>query len=191
METAMHDYFYGRFPSQLGLLTFRRPNDVVREHLMRDPAVVFFGGPDWDNVAADLSIVPEQDRSRFVLSLFMAVLTDQALYTYFRDSYDEWRERTNFPKFGWSGFGPHNENPFKILWAPERVSIVDNDELLALVPEFVRFLVEETTTYFRHHLPVVDVRGYFDAIRRDRGYAFNQGAIVPRVKVEFEALTNG
>jgi len=64
----MHDYFYQRFPSQLARLEFRRPNDIVRKHIMRDPAVVFFGGPDWENVRDDLASVPEEDRSRFILS---------------------------------------------------------------------------------------------------------------------------
>jgi hypothetical protein len=187
----MHDYFYGTFPAQLARLAFHRPNDIVREHIMRDPAVVFFGGPDWEKVAADLANVPEGDRSRFVLCLFMVVLTDQALYTYFRGSYDTWRSKTVFPKFGWSGFGPNNENPFKILWAPEREQVVDTNEMLALVPGFAIFFVNETTAFFGQHLPEVDIHGYFDAIRRDRGYAFNQGVVVPQVKAEFEALTNG
>jgi len=191
METTMHEYFYGRFPSQLRHLEFRRPNDVVREHIMRDQAVVFFGGRDWENVATDLRLIPEEDRSLFILSLFMVVLTDQALYTHRHDLYDAWRLKTNFPKFGWSGFGPHNENPFKILWAPEREGIINTNEILALLPTFVRFFVDETTTYFRQHLREVDVPGFFDAIRHDNGYAFNQGAIVPRAKVQFENLTNG
>lgn len=185
----MHEYFYARFRTQLARLAFRRPNDVVRENIMRDPAVVFFGGRDWESVAADLATVPEHDRSRFVLCLFMVVLTDQALYTYFRDSYDTWRRETNYPKFGWSGFGPHNENPFKILWAPEREQAVNTNEMLALVPEFTRFFVNETRVYFQQHLPEVEIHGYFGAIRGDRGYCFNEGAVVPHVKAEFEALT--
>jgi hypothetical protein len=60
----MRDYFFGRFPSQLGLLAFRRPDSVVLEHIMRDHSVVFFGGPDWENVANDLRQVPENDRLR-------------------------------------------------------------------------------------------------------------------------------
>lgn len=156
---------------------------------MRDPAVVFFGGPDWENVAVDFANVPERDLFRFVLCLFMVVLTDQALYTYFRDSYDTWRRNTNFPKFGWSGFGPHNENPFKILWAPEREQAVNTEQVLALVPEFASFFVNETEAYFIQHLPTVEIHGYFGAIKGDRGYAFNEGVVVPRVKAEFEALT--
>ena len=158
---------------------------------MGDPSVVFFGGPDWENVADDLANIPAPDRSRFILSLFMVVLTDQALYRHFRQSYDAWRRKTNYPKFGWSGFGPHNENPFKILWAPEREHIIDNNELLALAPDFVRFFVDEATAYFRQHLPAIEVRAYFDAIKHDMGYGFNEGDVVRRVKVEFEALTSG
>lgn len=187
----MRDYFFGRFPSQLGLLAFRRPDSVVLEHIMCDPSVVFFGGPDWENVANDLRQVPENDRPQFVLCLFMVVLTDQALYTYFRDSYDGWRRRTNFPKFGWSGFGPHNENPFKLLRASERNQVVSADSILNLIPRFVRFFVDETSEYFQQHLPAVDVRGYYRAIRGDMGYAFNQGVVVPRFKAEIEALTSG
>ena len=185
----MHEYFYGQFRTQLAGLAFLRPDNVVREHIMRDPAVVFFGGPDWENVASDLASVPERDRPQFVLCLFMVVLTDQSLYTYVLDSYDPWRRETNYPKFGWSGFGPHNENPFKILWAPEREQVVNTNEMLALAPEFATFFVNETKAYFGQHLPAVKIRGYFDAIRGDRGYAFNEGVVVPSVKAEFEALT--
>ncbi|QDS88748.1 hypothetical protein EC9_29420 [Rosistilla ulvae] len=185
----MREYFYQTFPSQLARLEFLRPNNTVRENIMRDSAVVFFGGPNWDSVRADLAPIPDDDRSKFILSLFMIVITDQALHTYNRDSYDAWRAQTNYPKFGSSGFGPHNENPFKILWAPEREQIVDVDQVLAIVPQFVRFLIDETQSFFGQHIPDVDVVAYFDAIRRDTGYAFNQGMVVPAVKEQLEALT--
>ena len=187
----MHDYFHQRFPAQLARIAFRRPNDVVREHIMQDPGVVFFGGRDWETVAEDLATVPAADRSRFILSLFMVVLTDQVLYTHFHESYNAWRRETNYPKFGWSGLGPHNENPLKILWAPEREQIVDINKLLALIPEFVKFCVNETTTYFQQHLPAIEVGAYFDAIKGDGGYSFSEGAVVPRVKTELEALLKG
>jgi hypothetical protein len=183
-------YFYQTFPLQLRLLAVRPPNQVIRQDIMRDPNAVFFGGPDWENAAADLHTIPEQDRCRFILSLFLVVLTDQALYTYFRDSYEKWRKATSYPKFGWAGFGAHNENPFKILWAPERDRLINVDELLAVIPEFASFLVEETRTYFAEHLPEVNVRDYFANIRNDRGYAsFDEGLIVPRFKAEFAART--
>lgn len=188
----MRDYFYKRFPSQAARLKFQRPNDIVRDCIMHDSDVAFFGGENWGNVAEDLATVPVPDRSRFILSLFMVILTDQALYTYFHNYYHAWRSKTNFPKFGWSGLGPHNENPFKILWAPEREQIIAGNELtgiLAFVPDFMKFCVSESTSYFNKHLPTIEMGAYFDAIRHDNSYSFNEGAIVPRVKAELDCLT--
>ncbi len=187
----MRDYFYEKFPSQFSSIATQRPNGTVRGHILADPSVIFFGGADWKNVAKDLNAIPMSDRSRFVFALFMVVLTDQALYAHFRDSYDAWRRRTNFPKFGWSGFGPHNENPFKILWAPEREGLIDSKEFLGAIPEFVRFFMDETTSCFRQYLPEVDLLAFFNAIKIDSGYTFHEGEIVSRVKEEFELLTNG
>lgn len=140
----MRDYFYNTFANQLRLLAFCRPSQIVRERIMQDESVVFFGGPDWESVSDDVFRIPEGDRPFFILSLFMVVLTDQCLYTYQRNSYQVWRQKTNFPKFGWTGYGPHNENPLKILWAPEREHAVIIDEILNLIPNFVRFMLEET-----------------------------------------------
>ena len=183
----MRDYFYNTFPSRLRLLEFRRPNQIVREHIMRDDSVVFFGGRDWESVSDDLSQISEEDRPYFILSLFMVVLTDQCLYTYQPNSYRVWRQKTNFPKFGWSGFGPHNENPLKILWAPEREHAVIINDVLNLIPHFVTFMLEETRNFFSRNLPEVDPLDYFECIRKDSAYTFDEGQIVQRFKTEFEA----
>ena len=186
----MRDYFYNTFPNHLRLLAFCRPSQIVRERIMRDESVVFFGGSDWESVSDDLLRIPEGDRPYFILSLFMVVLTDQCLYTYQRNSYQVWRQKTNFPKFGWSGFGPHNENPLKILWAPEREHAVIIDEILNLIPNFVRFMLEETRNFFDDKIPEIDTLGYFECIKQDSAYAFNEGQILRCFKAEFEALTN-
>ncbi len=186
----IYAYFYNRLPAQLATLGFHQPNHIILRN-MRDSGVVFFGDPEWSNVRRDLAAVPEADRSFFILSLFMVVLTDQALYTYFPHSYDTWRMHTWFPKFGWSCFGPHNENPFWILRVPERDGLIASDVVIGLIPEFVRFLVQETTTKFRQWLPAIDVSAYFNAVRDDNGYAFdfNESTIIPRFKEELDTLT--
>lgn len=187
----MHDYFYNIFPQQLRSLEFHKPNQIVREHIMRDNTVVFFGGQDWKTVSDDLSHIPLKDRPHFILSLFMMALTDQYLYTYKPNAYQLWREKTNFPKFGWSGFGSHNENPLKLLWAPEKENAINTDEVLGLMPHFVNFLTEETNTYFRKNLPDIDfdLENYLQRIKNDSAYLFNDGQIVQCFKSEFEDLT--
>jgi hypothetical protein len=186
----LYDYFYHSFPAQLAKLDLQTPNETILE-VERDSALVFSGGREWEHVRADLAKVPEADRSLFILSLFMVVLTDQALYTYFPQSYETWRQHTMFPKFGWSGFGPHNENPFWILRVPEREGLIASDAVIGLIPEFVRFLAEETTTRFRQWLPAIDVTAYFNALRGDKDYAadFAESTIIPRFKKELDTLT--
>lgn len=188
MCDSFRDYFYSRFPMHLATLDIRRPSEAVRERIMGQPSAVFFGGPEWRNVPEDLGRIPPPDRPLFPLALFMTTLTDQAIYTHFRDQYATWLSRTQFPKFGWAGFGPHNENPFKLLWAPEREQVVDPHETCELVPEFCRFLIDETTKYFSDHLPAIDGRRFFDAIRADPAYSFHEGIVVPCFKAAFENL---
>jgi hypothetical protein len=177
----MRDYFYGKFPEQLRQLELRPANRVIRENV--DPLLTFFGGRDWQSVREDLGRIPAEDRARFVLSLFMIVLTDQAIYRYFRDSYPRWREKTAFPKFGWSGFGTHNESPMKLLCAPEREQVLRAAELTALLPEFVSFWTEETADLFQREYPEIPVEDYFNRVRNDSAWrAANEGTVVAELK---------
>ena len=182
----MHSYFYGKFRSQLSLLEFKQPNSVVRD-FMGDDSIVFFGGRDWENVGKDLSLIPAEDRPKFILSLFMIVLTDQCLYARWQDVYPTWRKQTNFPKFGWSGFGPHNENPIKILWAPERENVIKVDEVLELLPEFVTLMAQEVKSFFASNLLTMQETEFFESIKCDYALTFDEGAIVKDFKREFQA----
>jgi hypothetical protein len=180
----MRDYFYSVFPGQLRQLSYSTLNATVDEAfgLRGTP---FFGGTDWKNVGRDLSRVTQEDRVPFVLALFMMVLTDQAIYTYSRDSYEDWKRHTAFPKFGWVGFGPHHENPLKILWVPEKEQLVDPAEVVAAIPNFVEFLVDETKrTISAYGLPM-KAQDHFEAILQDKAFAFNVGTIIPAFKSEF------
>ncbi len=185
----MREYFYQKFPIQLATIKLNRPSEIIRD-FMHDESVVFFGGRDWCNVQADLDLIPVADRSKFVLSLFTIVLIDQTMFTHFRGSYDKWRTQTNYPKFGWSGLGPHNENPFKILWAPERDGLIDVDQTIALVDELLKFLVDDTSYGLTNNRPRIEFAEYFKIIRNDDCYSFNLGRIIPEIKVRFETLIN-
>ena len=137
----------------------------------------------------DLSLVPEQDRARFVLSLLMIVLTDQCLYARWHDAYATWRKQTSYPKFGWSGFGLHNENPLKILWAPERENMVSVNAVLELMPEFVKFMKQEMTDFIETNLTQIHAPDFLDSIKRDYALTFDEGKIVQGFKKELEFQT--
>ena len=177
----MNEYFYQEFPEHLKLIGFKRPNQTVLD-VEQDISLIFFGGKDWENVSADLSCIPKNKRPQFILSLVMIALTDQCLFTYFSESYPKWRKQTGFPKFGWSGFGPHNENPLKLLWAPEREKEVDSVELIDEIPGFVIFFMESVETFFSQNLSDVQYTEFFDAIINDSSFEFSEGEIVKSFK---------
>ena len=156
---------------------------------MNDESAVFFGGRDWESVAEDLSRIPAEDRPNFVFSLFMITLADQCIFTHNQDAYAAWGSQTKYPKFGWSGFGPHHQNPLKVLWAPERERLVDSDRVMELMPTFVEFFLTEVRGYFSKHLVTVDPDIFFQAIKGDDAFSFEQGRIVQSFKEEFTRLT--
>jgi hypothetical protein len=186
----MENYFYSRFPAHLQQLRFSTPNPINGE-AFDVTNVPFFGGPDWENAASDLGRIPPSDRGKFVLALFMVVLTDQALFTNSRDSYERWRRFTAFPKFGSTGFGIHNENPLKLLWAPEKAGLVDVEELIASMPGFVEFMISETGRVIAEYGLAVTPAEHFQGIKKDAAYKFNEGKVVAAFKAAFEGKTGG
>jgi len=183
---TFRNYFLNTFPKHLQLLKRHQPNEVVRECIMKDNGVMFFGGRDWNSVADDLSQIPHNDRPKFILSLFMEVMMDQCLYTYQPNVYPGWRMKTNLPKFGWSGLGPHHENPLKILWAPERERIVTEDDVINILHEFIVFMLEETNQFFADNAITVNTLDFLQYFINDNSYAFSEGNIVQRFKREFQ-----
>ena len=95
-----------------------------------------------------------------------------------------WRQSTGFPNFGHWGFGPHNENP---LWILAKAGT--HDELrvrtIELIPEFVKFLIEETERYFEQIFATkIDMSKYFTEILNDNAYKISSH------KPEAEELRN-
>lgn len=188
---SIDTYFYQRFPRQFAKLGFTRPNEISLEHCHADdPGIVFFGGSEWGRVARDIATVPAEDRPYFVLCVFMAVVTDQCLHSYFPESYLAWRKHTNFPKFGWTGFGSHHENPFKLLWAPEREKCVNVDAVLDLMSEFAAFFSDATNRFFSANIPDVDPKAFFESIMQDRAYAFDEGRLVQGFQAQLHAMAS-
>jgi len=177
----MNEYFYQEFPKHLRLVKCKKPNKIILK-IEKDSTLNFFGGRDWENVSDDLGCIPKNKRTNFILSLFMVVLTDQCLYTRFPDSYPIWRKQTDFPKFGWSGSGPHNENPLKLLWAPEREKEVNNAEVIEQMPYFVDFMLDTVVDFLKKDLSDVKFIGFFDAITKDVAFEFSEGEIVKSFK---------
>lgn len=174
-------YFKQDFPKHLSQLQFRPVNQVLKD-LFHDPFLVLFGGRDWAHVQQDLAPIPRNQRAHFVYALLAIVLTDQCIQTYFKSAYPAWREATAYPKFGWSGFGLHNENPYKLVSVAESSGLVDRTALQALLPEFVEFLQDVVHAHFARELPAVDVPQFFQHLLADGINAHQSGTVLPALQ---------
>ena len=181
-------YFKQAFPNQLRLLSFQRPNRVVSKRIMNDPNVLFFGGKEWERVEEDLGNVPESDRLAFVLCLFMITISDQNLYCYFKDAYSVWRNHTQFPKFGWSGFGPHLEDPMKILIVPEDKGLIDVEGNEKLIKEFAEMFYSQADMVADRYGIEVTGREFFEAMTNDPDYTLAEGKLVDGVRRKLNSV---
>lgn len=175
-------YFKQLFPHHLMRLEFKKPSRVVSHNIMKDPSVIFFGGKNWENVKSDLNKIPIKERESFVLCLFMIVLTDQCIRAHFNEIYSKWRGMTNFPKFGWSGFGPHHENPMKILWIPEKGKMIDIKKVIDIVPDFAKMFAQEVNGYINTNFFNLDHLKFLEAISQDPEFQFNEGQVASVVR---------
>jgi hypothetical protein len=181
---SIAEYFYKQFPRDLAKFDMSKPNDVLAA--ATEPAV-FFGGPDWENVRRDLAKVSKGNREKCVLSLFMVTITEQVIYTYHRTSYATWRSRTGFPKFGWSGYGFHHENPFILLQRPVDAGVVTAEQLCPLMPKFTRFYLQATEDYLKRHLPQIKMAKFLRGLMRDHAYVEASGPVALEFKRCLEA----
>lgn len=180
-------YFERQFPFDLKSIDFQYPNSAL-QNFLNEPVTPFFGGDGWKNCKSDLGSVRVENRHLFVLAVFMIVLTDQCLYARHKDVYTAWRAKTNFPKFGWTGFGIHNDNPFKLLWAPERDSVIDTAALISTTHQFVQYFISMARNYFSELSSDFDSNAFFLNIKNDSAYQFDEGNVVKKFKVEFEKM---
>lgn len=167
----LKQYLENRFLRDLSTLPFNRPNDIMLTHARNfriDQQTIYFGGPDWENIENDIQHVEEADREYFFICLFTIVLIDLAMFTYFQQHYGTFRSRTGYPKFGWSGFGPHYENPTKLLLLPEQKGFTNYSYLRQNVNSYVQLFRSKCDSYFRAYNPEITTNTFIDAILKDR-----------------------
>ncbi|MBF0606731.1 MAG: hypothetical protein HQL61_04145 [Magnetococcales bacterium] len=87
----------------------------------------FFDRDSWIN--AILKINSNEQITCFILSMFITVASDQTMFTYYKPLYGQFKLLTQYPKFGWCGLGPHNENPLLLIRYPIEKSLVEFKEI--------------------------------------------------------------
>jgi len=91
------------------------------------------------------------------------------MFKYFNENYVAFREQTNYPKFGWCGFGPHYENPRKILDLPPENSYLNLD--VTDIDEYYSFFVLELkNSLYNHGIESID---FIDKLLSDNDIVIN------------------
>lgn len=142
---TFRDYYFSNFQNDLKKLNYNTPHFIRDTELFKvDENTVFFGGHDWSNFENDISSIKEVEF--FILGMFLIVNMDLTVFTYYRSCYPKFREQTLYPKFGWSGFGPHYEIPKKLLNIPELKEIIRIQSVRSYIDDYIEVFIDEVNS---------------------------------------------
>lgn len=167
------DYFEIEFKSDLRQLQLHKPNSIVLAHTDSfgiDGVTQFFGGQEWRYCQQDLQGIV--NKNYFVLSLFAMVCNDLNMHSNFPEHYFKFRGLTNYPKFGWSGFGPHFESPAWIINQPLKLGLVNFDD--KLLSEFVTFWKLTADDFLAKCIPDINYSNFFHDLCEDRCFSTSE-----------------
>ena len=156
-----------------------------------DEQTVFFGGKDWGNIEHDLSSISPKIKEYFVICLFTIVLIDLTMFTYFKDQFSVYRKKTNYPKFGWVGFGPHFENPMKIILVPEHLKIVDFHFLKNNIGGYCKWFLDKCEEDFLKSDLSINTFEFIQKILGDKDFKptiYNQESVFDLIYNEFQGV---
>jgi hypothetical protein len=169
---ALIEYRNQQFNADLNSMNFIIPNEVILNNpsdFDLDQNTVFFGKQDWENLNIDIEHIEEENYKYFFLCLFTITIIDMTMFKYFNENYVAFREQTNYPKFGWCGFGPHYENPRKILDLPSENSYLNLD--VTDIDEYYSFFVLELkNSLYNHGIESID---FIDKLLSDNDIVIN------------------
>lgn len=178
---TIEHYFNSSFQIDVAKLQFKQVPQVLKD-ILHEQELVLFGGKNWSSVQNDLAAIDPENRPMFVLCLLLLVATDQCMQTYFKSHYAHWRAQTAYPKFGWTRFGLYNENPLKLLSAPERAGLLDVNATCELMQEFAAFYQRQIHDYVRLHAPELTAELFLGKLCQDAIFDLQEGRAVRAFK---------
>lgn len=170
---TLQEYLKNEFPKDLGKLDSRKPGSMMTDNpdsFRIDNNTIYFGGKDWKNIEQDIAYIDPTKREYFFLCLFTITIIDLTMFTYYNDFYIDFRKLTAYPKFGWSGFGPHYENPKKLLNIPEQIGLLNRNKIEMYIEDFIDMFVEMCNSFFANNLPHINSNDFLSKIIHDEDF---------------------
>ena len=164
--TLLH-YSQTLFLKDLELLDFKFPTpgqalNFLRPHIT--PETRFFGGAEWENMENDLSQVKVENRKYFCICFFTMVCADENMYAHFRENYEAFNSLTNYPKFGWLGFGINFEKPCYLLTSPKEIDFESISEIE--IKDFIHYQFEISSRFLGN----ISTKDFFTAMINDEHF---------------------
>jgi hypothetical protein len=181
----LNQYFKNFFPNDLAKLKFQKSNSVIKNNLDAfnvDHYTIYFGGMNWENIEQDINHIEKKFYEHFFLCLFTITIIDLTFFTYYKDYYPFFRSKTRYPKFGWTGYGPHYEDPKKILDIPFQKGLINLNNIN--LDEYVELFIAETNSFFESNLNQLRSDDFFKSLLSDKDFQVseNEGnAITPLI----------
>jgi hypothetical protein len=157
---SLKEYMKHRFPNDCQRLKLRKPNSVIQSHASDfrvDADTQYFGGFNWADFDQNMASVEQAYQSYFCLGLFWHCILDMTMFSCFKEYYAPFRSRTIIPKFGWSGFGVHYNNPTLLITLPEQKGILNHLELSSCILEYGAYwedYIQDRITQYQASLTV-------------------------------------
>ena len=174
----LKDYLNQQFVYDLKELNYKQPNSVIKNNLESfniDKYTIFFGGPNWKDINNDIKLIDKNNYENFFLSLFTIITIDLTFFTYFKDDYDYFRNTTRYPKFGWTGFGVHYENPIKILDVPQKLNLIDESKIN--YNEYSNLFYESLENYLKSFNNKINIQEFIEKLINDKDFRIKNNLI--------------
>jgi hypothetical protein len=163
------EYSEKQFLSDLKTIVYSTPSSYHLDENHRPYITLdtkFFGGMNWADYESNLSKIEPSNKKYFCLCLFTTIATDLNFYTNFKEHYSSFQAITNYPKFGWIGFGVNFEKPYVLIDIPNQLG-VDFDKIADL----------EIEEYVKHHLTIsksflgeIKMKEFFNVMLQDKDF---------------------
>ena len=144
-----------------------------RTVLDHDKAILsFFAGLCADLLVENSRNIQKEFYEHFFLCLFTITIIDLTIFSHYRDHYSIFRNKTRYPKFGWSGFGPHYENPKKLLDIPFQKGLLRIDKID--MDEYVQLFISETNFFLESNLNQIKTVDFFNSLLTDKDFQVSE-----------------
>jgi hypothetical protein len=84
------------------------------------------------------------------------------MYANFKVHYQKFRSFTQYPKFGWTGFGCHFESSDWLLIKPIELGLVSYEE--STLTDFTSYWKKDASIFFAEKIPEIDFNVYFEKL---------------------------